>query len=156
MKTLPLILVILISSVCLSNAQNLEVPAVVKKNLATLYPKATDVKWKQEEKDTYEAEFDLAGTEHEVVFDKDGNWLTKEQEISTDQLPSAVLSSVTSRWEADEINEVSQITFPDGTTNFEIEVAGKELTYDGDGSLLQMDDNDADDKLDPNGNMIDD
>jgi len=81
-------------------------PKSVSDNFNAKFSGATKVKWDQEEKNEWEAEFKLNGKEMSVSFDLNGKWLKTETELKKSDLPENVLSVVNKEFEGWKIESV--------------------------------------------------
>ncbi len=81
-------------------------PKSVSDNFNAKFSGATKVKWDQEEKNEWEAEFKMNGKEMSVSFDLNGKWLETETELKKSDLPENVLSVVNKEFEGWKIESV--------------------------------------------------
>jgi hypothetical protein len=63
---------------------------IVKKEFDKKYATAQSVKWNQEEKNEWEAEFIIGDKKMSASFDNTGKWLESETEITEKELPAPV------------------------------------------------------------------
>ena len=122
----------------------------VEAEFNNMFPDATDVEW-EDEGEYWEVSFEMetpeGEVEGEVWFDKDGNWLGTETEISTDALPQYVLDAIAaSEYANAELDdEADYIQTPSGSwyelelecDDFEVEVM---VTEDGTLTVTEIDD----------------
>ncbi len=78
-----------------------------------MFPNATKVKWDQEEKNEWEAEFKMNGDAMSASFDNAGKWLETEKELKKNQLPAAVLNAFNAKYAGYKMDEASEIEKPD-------------------------------------------
>ena len=122
----------------------------VEAEFNNMFPDATDVEW-EDEGEYWEVSFEMetpeGEVEGEVWFDKDGNWLGTETEISTDALPQYVLDAIAASEyaNAEPDDEADYIQTPSGSwyelelecDDFEVEVM---VTEDGTLTVTEIDD----------------
>jgi hypothetical protein len=120
----------LLFALCLLNivgiAQKVEtkdVPLQVQKMFTAKFPKATDVKWEIENKKDFEANFKIGNVEQSATFDKSGEWLETEIEISISQLPAAVSQSVKKEFPDYKFKEASSIDSKINGKCYEVEIS---------------------------------
>src|ERR1700741_4756117 len=81
------------------------------------------------------------GTDFSAKYNKEGSWLSTEQEIKKTELPAAVKQAVEKEFPKAELDEVEKVTYPDNKTDYEMEVElGKqkfEVLYSAEGKLLK-------------------
>lgn len=84
---------ILISvTACAQNPKDL--PAKVKTAFDQKFPGAQKVKWSKENATEWEAEFKMSGKEYSANYKADGSWMETEYEISANEIPAAVTTSL--------------------------------------------------------------
>jgi hypothetical protein len=66
----------------------------VKKEFSTKYSTAKSVKWANEEKNEWEAEFTLDGKKMSASYDNSGKWLESETTITEKELPTSVVATL--------------------------------------------------------------
>ena len=115
------ILLLCISSISFTACHKTTPTEKVKSAFEKLYPDAMNTSWEQEKKGEWEAEFKQDGIEMEAAFDKDGNWLETDYEISAKELPEAVLASLKAEFVDFEIEFVESVSTPD-FEGYEIEI----------------------------------
>jgi hypothetical protein len=141
MKKVILLAAITISTVgCAQSKENKEVPKVVTEAFAKQYPN-TKVDWDIEE-DGFEAEFKINGKDASADYDKMGNMLATEIEISESELPAEVLSYIEKNYPKSKIKESAKITDSKNVVTYEaeIKIEGKnsDLLFDANGSFLKI------------------
>jgi hypothetical protein len=67
---------------------------IVKKEFTKKYATAQSVKWDNEEKNEWEAEFTMDGKKMSASFDNSGKWIESETAIAENELPAAVVSTL--------------------------------------------------------------
>lgn len=150
--------ILVLAAACVSasvSAQHIstdKVPAPVTAAFKSKFPDAAKVKWEIENKNEYEAEFELKGSEMSTSYDPSGKWLQTETDIQVTELPSAVTASIHKDFPDHKINEASKISSLKYGTCYEAEVQkGKEqldIVFSAEGKLLskEQSDEDKDDK----------
>ena len=111
------------------------VPEEVKSKFAALYSDAERVQWEMED-DNYKAEFKQDGLETEVIFDKNGDLVRAEEEISTAALPESAVQYLEVAYPGKKIKEASCITDENGNVRYEAEVRRDDLLFDAEGNYL--------------------
>lgn len=121
------------------NAAKLEVPILVSKQFASMFPGAVKVKW-EKEGSNYEAEFKLNGSEYSAEFTSEGVWLETAQELLRSQLPPALSQELDSLYGANTIEEIELVEAANMGKHYEIEIEGKpfdlKLVYSLTGEFL--------------------
>jgi hypothetical protein len=67
---------------------------IVKKEFAKKYATAQSVKWDNEEKNEWEAEFFMDGKKMSASFDNLGKWIESETSIDEKELPASVVNTL--------------------------------------------------------------
>lgn len=122
MKTLK-ITAIAIFAVATMNAQDLrldEVPSNLTANFQNTYKTATDVEWEMEGIN-YKVEFDMNRMEHEIWYNKDGDVVKTEMEISDTELPSAISTAIKDNYAGYKIDSV-EMTEMNNIKTYEVEL----------------------------------
>jgi uncharacterized protein YxeA len=138
MKQLMTMMVLIVTSFTVVNAQKLDaakVPAVVKAAFAKQYPGIT-TKWEKED-GQYEASFKQHGNSSSATYQANGTFTESEIDIKVAELPTSVLSYVKDHYKGKTIKEGAKITKADGTVNYEAEVNGKDVIFDTKGNFLK-------------------
>ena len=117
----PPILLLAIIAIAMTSCNKNHAPENIKAAFEKLYPNAMNTSWEQEDKSEWEAEFKLDGIEMEAAFDKDGNWLETDYEISAKELPEAVLTTLKAEFVDFEIEFAESVSTPD-FEGYEIEI----------------------------------
>ncbi|MDB5266976.1 MAG: hypothetical protein JWP58_16 [Hymenobacter sp.] len=139
-----------------------QVPAAVRATFETRFPAVKTITWKKEmqqvrpvyeyethndfhardaflTEEVYEASFRLTGQEMSVLITQNGLLQETETEMTTNQLPSAVLASLARDFNAYQVREAATIVRADGRTLYEAEIAlaGKkqDVHFTADGQL---------------------
>jgi hypothetical protein len=69
-------------------------PEIVKKEFSKKYGTAQSIKWDNEEKNEWEAEFAIDGKKMSASFDNSGKWIESETKIMEKDLPASVVSTL--------------------------------------------------------------
>jgi hypothetical protein len=85
-----IILIATLSFLSVSAFSQKNPPENVKKELYKKYATAQSIKWDNEEKNEWEAEFTMEGKKMSASFDNSGKWLESETVINEKELPSSV------------------------------------------------------------------
>ena len=93
MKNL-LILTIVFTFISVSSFSQKGPSEVVKNEFSKKYSAAKSVKWANEEKNEWEAEFTMAGKQMSASFDNSGKWLEAETSITEKELPASVVATL--------------------------------------------------------------
>lgn len=141
MKNVILLVVLAISTVgCAQSKEKKDVPKVVTEAFAKEYPN-TKVDWDIED-DGYEAEFKLNGKDASADYDKNGNKLATEVEVSESELPSSALTYLKTNYPKSKIKETAKIIDSKNVVTYEAEIKidGKnsDLLFDANGSFLKI------------------
>ncbi len=119
-------------------------PENVKKEFSQKFADAKSIKWDSEEANEWEAEFKINGKEMSACFDNTGKWLETEAEVSAEELPSAVTSTLKNEFPGFKAGESSTIENPE-MKGFEIALKKeKEMTViiGTDGTVLKKESSD--------------
>ncbi|MEC5146360.1 hypothetical protein UNH65_22585 [Chitinophaga sp. 180180018-2] len=119
-----------------ASAQKVNVPAAVKAALAKQFPTAANVKWELE-KGNYEAGFKENNQHVSAVFDASGKWLETESAIPKTELPKQAAEYISSHYKNGKIKETAKIQKAGGEVNYEVEVNGKDVIFNSDGTFLK-------------------
>jgi hypothetical protein len=125
MKKIYLIILLFFFIGEISFAQKLtedKVPVNVKKEFLKKFPTAAKTKWEMED-GTYEVNFINNKKESSANFDKNGKWMESESEISENELPQTVKSSVNKNFAGYKIMEIAKIEKADKTISYEVELS---------------------------------
>ena len=94
-----MILMVLVSTMAFTAyGQKKEIPAKVKTAFTQKFPDATKVEWGRENASEWEAEFKMNGKDYSANYDNNGNWMETEYRVSEKELPSAVKSTLSSKY----------------------------------------------------------
>jgi hypothetical protein len=88
------ILIIAFSMISFSAFSQKNPPENVKKEFFKKYSSAQSVKWENEEKNEWEAEFKMDGKKMSASFDNSAKWIESETEITQKELPSSVVMTL--------------------------------------------------------------
>lgn len=113
---------------------------MVTEAFAKEYPN-TKVAWDIED-DGYEAEFKLNGKDASADYDKNGNKLATEIEVSESELPTSALSYLKTNYPKNKIKETAKIIDSKNVVTYEAEIKidGKnsDLLFDANGNFLKI------------------
>lgn len=116
-----------------------EVPRSFTEGLLKSYPEATDIEWERSGTD-YKVEFEVGRMEHEVWFNKDGNTVRVEKEITRSLMPQGLIDIITRDYADYRIDSVDAIEKNGQTTyRVELEKSWNEqliITYTKEGKVL--------------------
>ncbi len=124
MKTLIIGMSLLIAF-SFSSCEQEKVPEKVKSAFNQKYPGAKKVDWDMEEKNEWEAEFEMNEKEMSATFDQNGKWLETETEIEDEDIPAAVKETLKSQFKDYEVEEAEYLESPEAI-GFEIKLEGDE------------------------------
>ena len=113
------IVIILCLSISSSFAQ--QIPAKAKESFMSRFPKAANVKWEKDGKNSFEANFKENATSKSANFATNGDWQETETEMAGTDLPKNILEAI-------------QKKYPKGKIvgGAKIELANKEIHYEAD------------------------
>jgi putative PepSY-like beta-lactamase-inhibitor len=123
-------------------AQIRKIPATVTDSFKEKYPDANGVEWR-DKLSVFSAMFEKDGVPYEAKYNSKGQWLNTENEIKTEDLPSAVHEGLEKSKYADwEIENVYKIQLPDNVTQYRLHVGKtdlqkKNLLFSSKGQLLK-------------------
>lgn len=133
-----LLFVVAISlSACGQEVKKEDAPARVVSTMGELYPNVKKAKYEKEDAN-YEANFKIEKKEYSVLIDELGNVLETEIEIPTSELPAIIMEYMKSNYPDKKIKETAIITKGD-LTEYEVEIKGGDLIFDGNGILIKSD-----------------
>jgi hypothetical protein len=89
-----LILIVVFSLISFSAFSQKNPPENVKKEFTRKYASANSIKWDSEEKNEWEAEFNIDNKKMSACFDNSAKWINSETEISEKELPVAVVNTL--------------------------------------------------------------
>jgi len=113
-----------------------DVPTSVKNAFQQKYPQANVEKWEKEGAN-YEAEFDFNEVDQSVLIDVQGNIIETEIEIMLSELPKSVTEYIKTNHKGQTIKEATKISDSKGTITYEVEIKGKDLIFDRNGSFIK-------------------
>ncbi|MDQ1769323.1 hypothetical protein GQR60_00640 [Labilibaculum sp. A4] len=129
MKNLLLVIVAIAITSVSGCAQNKKaVPNQVKTAFAQKFPDASNVKWDKENDAEWEAEFKMSGKEYSANFNMEGVWLETEFEISSNEIPDQVKSTIEKEFSGYKIEESEMSETADGKCyEFELKMGKTEV-----------------------------
>ncbi len=115
----------------------------VKKEFSAKYSAAKSVKWANEEKNEWEAEFAMNGKEMSASFDNSGKWLESETTITEKELPASVVATLNKDFSGYKKGDISILESPE-MKGFELELkkgeTSLEVIFDNNGKILKKTD----------------
>lgn len=97
---------------CSEKANEIEIPGSVERAFADRFPGVTGVDWSQENDSEFEAEFKDNGKEQSANFSIGGVWKSTEAKVMEADVPSIVLSSISSEFSRYKIKGIESIETP--------------------------------------------
>ncbi len=146
MKTLVIALGFLFAF-SLSACEQEKTPEKVKATFNLKYPNAKEVGWDMEEKNEWEAEFEMDEKEMSATFDQSGKWLETETEIEGEDLPAPVKETLKTQFNDYKVEEAEYVESPQ-YKGYEIELEGKkdiEVVIAKNGQVIKKETGDEDD-----------
>jgi uncharacterized protein YgiM (DUF1202 family) len=143
-KLFPAVLILLTVSLfgSVATAQIRKIPATVTDAFKEKYPSAASVEWR-DKLSVFSAVFVEDGKNYEATYNSKGEWLHTENEITSDDLPSAVEEG----WEKSKyadwtVEKVHKIMLPNDNIQYRIQVGKtdiqkKNLLFNSKGRLLK-------------------
>ncbi|WP_026209550.1 PepSY-like domain-containing protein [Cytophaga aurantiaca] len=132
---------LLLSAGCAS-AQEIpqaNVPAVVVNAFQQKFPQQVAVEWELK-KGLYEAEFEIENLDHNVYIDSTGKIVRYKKEITTNELPAAVNTSIQKNFKGYKIEDIKRIEEATGIT-YKVELEKGEVernvTFAVDGKIVE-------------------
>jgi hypothetical protein len=113
-----------------------KVPVAVKSTFSKNFPKVTSAKW-EKENGNFEANFSENGKKMSATFDDKGNWMETESKVEVSELPNGVAAYVAKNYNGQKIKGAAKLNMANGATNYEAEVKGKDIIFDGNGKFIK-------------------
>jgi hypothetical protein len=136
-----IIIIVLLLVSLTAFAKETNVPQVVKDTFTKLYPKVTDAKWEEDEKNIFEAEFKENGKEITLFFNNQGTLIETETTIQISVLPANIEKVVNKKFAGYIIAEAAKIVDQNGKVAYEIDITKgqlkKEVLFDKDGKFIK-------------------
>ncbi|WP_165805988.1 PepSY-like domain-containing protein [Marixanthomonas spongiae] len=122
MKNLKLAALALFASVAMygQDVTASKVPSNFTDGLLKAYPNATNIEWERNGND-YKVEFDSGRMEHEIWFNKTGDMVRVEKDITRAELPTIVSEIIKRDYPDFKIDDVQSV-FKDGVTTYVVEI----------------------------------
>ena len=111
------------------------VPETVKTTFRNLYKNVKSEKWIAE-KNNYEVEFTVSGSEMSLLIDPLGKLLETETEMPVNALPQSVRDACAKNFHGKKIKEAATIVSADGTSKYEANIEGKNYFFDANGNQV--------------------
>jgi hypothetical protein len=150
MKNL-LILAFLLTFISVSAFSQKKPSEIVQKEFSNKYPTAKSVKWSNEEKTEWEAEFKSDSKKMSASFDNSGKWIESEMAITEKALPVSVVSTLNKDFSGYRKTHIEIYDSPEikgfelGLKKGEISV---EVIFDNNGKILRKTDVKEEDEKD--------
>lgn len=112
-----------------------DVPQQIRNSFHQKYPNVKVVHWDQEGKN-YEAGFEKSKVHHSVLFNAEAKIIETEVNVKLIDLPKKSLSYIKEHYKNQKIDEVAKIVTNDGTILYEIEIQGKDIIFDQNGTHI--------------------
>lgn len=117
-----------------------QVPQFVKNAFTEKFSQATNVKWDEEKKGEWEAEFKLNGKTYSANYSTKGEWLETEYAVAVTEIPAEVKSAIAKNFPGYQIKE-SEISETATTKVYEFElvkgITKKEVALDSSGKIIK-------------------
>ena len=97
-----------------------DIPKNLSDEFKKAYPTASDVEWEMEG-NQYQVEFEIDRRDHEIWYDADAKVVKSEQEISKDDLPEQIKSTLSSTYGAYKIEDI-ETTEENNTVTYVIDL----------------------------------
>ncbi|MFL9835333.1 PepSY-like domain-containing protein [Chryseobacterium terrae] len=118
-----------------------EVPSVILNHFQKTFSKASDIEW-EIKGNLYEVEFEAGflGDDHKVLYSRDGKMVRHEEEISKNNLPKSVLSSIKRSFNGYRTDDIKKIT-EGGKAIYNVELKNYsqewKVIFDSQGRILE-------------------
>lgn len=100
--------------VCIAFTVEGDVPGDVHIAFQKKFPNAYHVRWSQELKREWEAEFELNGKDCSAIFTEDGDWVQTETEFVESEIPSLIIKGLEERFDDFDIEEIEVLQNHEG------------------------------------------
>ena len=134
------ILIFALSIISFSAFSQKNPPENVKKEFTKKYTAAQSVKWDNEEKNEWEAEFTLDGKKMSASFDNSGKWIESETRIMEKDLPASVAMTLNNDFQGYKKGQIEIFESPE-MKGFEIGLkkgeASLEVIIDNNGKVIK-------------------
>jgi hypothetical protein len=107
-------LIVILSLPLISFAQKVtpdKVPATVKQNFMKEFPKAVEAGWRMDN-ENFQVLFTSNGVKHSAKFNKNGQWIDKEERIELANLPKEVTASISKNFAGYKAYEAEKVETP--------------------------------------------
>jgi hypothetical protein len=116
-----------------------DVPPAAKTAFGKKFPGTAKVTW-EKENGNYEANWGgRSGEDHSAQFSPSGEFVEMVDAIPVSSLPAAIPAYISSHYHA-KITEAGKVTNAAGKQTYEVEVKGKDLIFNLDGSFVKKED----------------
>lgn len=99
-----------------------DVPSVVTNAFKMQFTDASDVEWEQSDAN-YEVEFTQGQKEYNALLDAQGNMVMYKHEIGQEELPKAVMETISANYNGQKIDETEKLT-RGNATYYQVEFDG--------------------------------
>ena len=119
------------------DTRNTEVPSLVLNSFKIKYPQATDISW-QRSSEGHEVDFEVGKIDHSLLLNDRGEIIQQKQEISLNEVPEKVLSSLRKNFEQKDLEDPERLLI--GTaTYYQLEIdqalLDQKVVLDEDGKM---------------------
>ena len=118
------------------------VPEVVQTAFEKKYPGENDPDWKQDEHGYWESHFKIDGEKYRADFNADGSWVETENDIKTENLPSAIKKVIDEKYSDREITEVEHVDSAEKGIFYDVEFKQKgknmDVEFREDGTIISQ------------------
>jgi len=136
MKQSSLIAILLILFSC----ESTEVPRDVRMKFLEIKPSAYNIVWTIDN-DIYQVDYQIDAIQTTSYFDRRGNWLETELEISIDELPEAILITLKTKLSEYSIVDIELVETNENRVLYEVDLKKGDKLYDilfdGTGKILR-------------------
>lgn len=138
MKTLLFLFSLLVISSCQPSNKGVIVPDAIRKTFQKMHPNATSIHWIQEPS-IFEAKFEDGAMQGAVSFNEAGEVVETEEVIEKEQLPhlDIIEDYIKTNYAGEAIRKCEKIVKKDSTIIYEVQITGKELVFDSQGTFLE-------------------
>ena len=133
--TMSALVTVICFAACAQKIDASKVPAAAKASFEKKYP-GTKATWEMED-GKYEVNFKQNGNATSVLIDEKGVISETEMDIKMTDLPASAQAYIKEHYKGKSIKETTKITNADGSINYEVEVAGKDVMFDAGGKFLK-------------------
>jgi hypothetical protein len=129
-------------------------PENVKREFVKKYTTAQSVKWDNEEKNEWEAEFRMEGKTMSASYDDSSRWIETETEITEKELPASVVSTLERDFRDFKKGHIEIFESPE-VKGYEISLKKGstfvEIVFDNNGKIIKKNNANSEDEKSENG-----